>query len=144
MNLYTIGFTQKTAEQFFTKLCRAQVKRVVDVRLNNSSQLAGFAKSDDLRYFLKTVCAIDYIWSPELAPTKAMLDALKKQKGAWLDYERDFLALIKARQIEETFKGKIMDSDCLLCSEPKPNQCHRRLLAEYWREKWGDVEIIHL
>jgi len=144
MKLYTIGFTKKSAEQFFTRLCKAGVKRIVDVRLNNVSQLAGFAKKDDLRYFAKTICGIEYVHLPELAPTQDILDAYKKQKGDWAVYEKRFLELMRERRIEETVQRSILEDGCLLCSEDKPHHCHRRLVAEYLREKWGDVEIVHI
>jgi uncharacterized protein (DUF488 family) len=145
MKLFTIGFTKKSAETFFTRLKNAGVKRVVDVRLNNVSQLAGFAKKDDLRYFAKAICGIDYVHVPALAPTADILDPYKKQKnGDWALYERQFLDLMRARRIEETVSPEILDGGCLLCSEEKPHHCHRRLVAEYLKEKWGNVEVEHL
>jgi uncharacterized protein (DUF488 family) len=144
IQLKTIGFTKKTAEQFFTRLKKAGVKRIIDIRLNNKSQLAGFAKKDDLKYFLKALCDIDYVHKPELAPTKAILEEYKKNKGDWAIYEKQFLALISARQIEEKLSPDTFHQACLLCSEDTPEQCHRRLVAEYLRNKWKNVEIIHL
>ena len=144
MRLFTIGFTKKSAEEFFTKLQQAAVKRLVDVRLNNVSQLAGFTKKDDLRYFTKTICRIDYVHEPALAPTKEILDAYKKNKGDWSVYEQQFLDLMAKRKIEQTMAREKLDGGCLLCSEDKPHHCHRRLVAEYLREKWGNIEIQHL
>jgi uncharacterized protein (DUF488 family) len=144
MKIFTIGFTKKSAETFFTRLQRAGVKRLVDVRLNNVSQRAGFTKKDDLRYFTKTICGIDYVHRPELAPTQEILDAYKKQKGDWNLYERQFLDLMRTRHIEDRVPHEILDGGCLLCSEEKPHYCHRRLVAEYLKEKWGDVEIEHI
>ena len=144
MTVYTIGFTKTTAESFFTRLQRARVKKVLDVRLNNISQLAGFAKKNDLRYFLKAICAIDYAHQPELAPTQDLLDAYKKHGGQWAVYERRFLELMASRRIEETVALDAVEGACLLCSEAKPHYCHRRLVAEYLRDKWGDLEICHL
>jgi uncharacterized protein (DUF488 family) len=144
MKLFTIGFTKKSAEVFFTRLKGAGVKRVVDVRLNNVSQLAGFAKKEDLRYFTKTICNADYVHLSSLAPTKDMLDAYKKLKGDWDLYQKQFLALIGERRIEDSISPEIMDGACLLCSEEKPHHCHRRLVAEYLKEKWGDIEIVHI
>src|SRR6187402_3704174 len=109
MKIFTIGFTKTTAEKFFSRLEKAGVKRMVDVRLNNISQLAGFAKRDDLRYFLKTICSIDYAHRPELAPTQDMLDAYKKDGGNWDDYERKFVDLIESRHIEETVTRDVVD-----------------------------------
>jgi uncharacterized protein (DUF488 family) len=144
MRLFTIGFTKKSAETFFTKLQRAGVARLVDVRLNNVSQLAGFAKRDDLRFFTKAICHVDYVHLPELAPTQEMLDAYKKHKGDWERYERQFLDLMKSRRIEETVQRDLLDGGCLLCSEDKPHHCHRRLVAEYLKGRWGDVDIEHI
>ena len=144
MTIYTIGFTKKSAEIFFTRLREARVKRLVDIRLNNLSQLAGFAKRDDLRFFTREICGIEYVHVPELAPTQDILDAFKKQKGDWRVYERQFLDLMRGRRIEENVPRELVDGGCLLCSEEKPDECHRRLVAEYLREKWGDVEIEHI
>ncbi|MBW6486424.1 MAG: DUF488 domain-containing protein [Syntrophobacterales bacterium] len=144
MTVFTIGFTKKTAEEFFTLLMKAGVKRVIDIRLNNVSQLAGFAKREDLRYFLRAIGGIDYLHRPDLAPTQQILDEFKKNKGSWPDYERDFLALLLARKAELNITPELLDEGCLLCSEDKPLHCHRRLVAEYLRSKWGNVGIIHL
>lgn len=144
MKVYTIGFTKKSAEEFFTKLGKSGAKRIVDVRLNNVSQLAGFAKRDDLKYFAKTICGMDYVHLPELAPTQDILDAFKKHKGDWRVYEEKFLRLMTERQIEARVKKEVIDEGCLLCSEHEPEHCHRRLVAEYLREKWGDTRILHL
>ena len=144
MKLFTIGFTKKPAEAFFSRLSKAGVKRVIDVRLNNVSQLAGFAKRDDLRYFLKALCKIDYIHVPELAPTKEIMDNFKKNKGEWSVYEKDFLGLLEERRPGETLSKDLFDGACLLCSEDKPDHCHRRLVAEHLADKWGNMEIINL
>jgi uncharacterized protein (DUF488 family) len=144
MKLLTIGFTKKSAEKFFTKLRDSGAKRVVDVRRNNVSQLAGFAKKDDLQFFLREICRMDYVHLPLLAPTQQMLDAYKKNKGDWSLYEREFLGLMAARRIEANVdRGEIADG-CLLCSEHTPEHCHRRLVAEYLRDRWGGVDIVHL
>jgi uncharacterized protein (DUF488 family) len=145
MKIFTIGFTKKSAETFFTLVKNSGARRLVDVRLNNVSQLAGFAKKDDLRYFTETICNIDYVHVPELAPTADMLDRFKKQKSIdWELYERQFLELITQRQIDQTISRDLLDGACLLCSEEKPHHCHRRLIAEYLRGHWGNVEINHI
>lgn len=144
MKIYTIGFTKTSAEGFFTRLQKAGVKQLVDVRLNNVSQLAGFAKRDDLRYFLRAICGIGYVHQPELAPTQPMLDAYKKDGGEWPEYEKRFLGLMAERRIESTIPKSSMDHVCFLCSEDKPHHCHRRLVAEYLQQKWGDISIEHL
>ena len=145
MKLFTIGFTKKSAETFFTKLKDSGAKRLVDVRLNNVSQLAGFAKKNDLRYFTKAICNIEYVHLPQLAPTAEILNPYKKAKnGDWELYERQFLELIRARHIESTTPRELLDGACLLCSEEKPHHCHRRLVAEYLKDKWSDVDIEHI
>lgn len=141
--VFTIGFTKMKARQFFELLKQSQVKSLIDVRLNNVSQLAGFTKKDDLAYFCE-MHGIRYVHRPELAPTQAMLDAYKKKGGGWEDYERQFLALMKERAIERRLRPEDLDRGCLLCSEDRPHRCHRRLVAEYLREQWGEAEIRHL
>lgn len=145
IEIFTIGFTKKKAEYFFEKLKKAGVMRIVDVRLNNVSQLAGFAKKDDLVYFLKEIGSIDYVHLPELAPTKDILDAYKKHKGDWVIYEQKFIELMEERRIEDKIPKEVINEGCLLCSEDKPHYCHRRLVAEYLKDKWcEDIEIKHL
>lgn len=144
IQIFTIGFTKKSAEEFFTKLCNEDVQRIVDIRLNNTSQLAGFTKKDNLCYFLKVICHIDYVHMLDLAPTQDILDEYKKHKGDWSVYENKFLKLIAEREIEKQDIKSILDRGCLLCSEDTPDHCHRRLVAEYLRDKWGNVEITHI
>jgi len=145
MEVCSIGFTQKTAEQFFTILKRAGIRRLLDVRLNNLSQLAGFTKRDDLRFFLREVCAADYRHEPLLAPTQEILDEYKKSKGPWQDYETKFLALMAERKIEHNIDRALFSvPTALLCSEPTAEHCHRRLVLEYLRDKWGGLTITHL
>ena len=144
IKIYTIGFTKKGAGTFFGLLMSNPIKKVLDIRLNNVSQLAGFSKKDDLKYFLRELCNIDYVHLPELAPTKDILDEYKKNKGDWAVYETQFKQLMAERQIETEFSPDLFDHACLLCSEHEPALCHRRLVAEYLLKKWGNVEIIHL
>ncbi|WP_107667639.1 DUF488 family protein [Cyanothece sp. BG0011] len=144
INLSTIGFTQKTAQEFFELLKKANVKRVIDTRLNNVSQLAGFAKKKDLQYFLKEIADIDYIHLVDLAPTKDILDDYKKKKGEWSVYETKFRDLMVQRKIEKKLDPEIIEDSCLLCSEAKPHHCHRRLVAEYLNNHWGNININHL
>lgn len=144
MNVYTIGFTKKSAKKFFELVRSSGAKRVVDVRLNNVSQLAGFAKRDDLAYFLATICGIEYVHVPELAPTQEMLDGYKKHGASWEEYEDRFLELMRERRVEDTISPELVQDGCLLCSEDQPHQCHRRLVAEYLNEHWGDIDIKHL
>ncbi len=145
MEVYTIGFTQKSAARFFDTLKRAGIKRLLDVRLNNVSQLAGFSKRDDLAYFLREICGADYVHDPRLAPTQALLDAYKKQKGTWSDYEPRFLALMVERRIEETFDRSLLAGPTvLLCSEATAEHCHRRLVLEYLQRFDPAIRIVHL
>ena len=143
MQIFTIGFTKTTAENFFSRLKKSGAKKILDVRLNNVSQLAGFAKRDDLKFFADTICGMGYRHEPKLAPTKEILDDYKKHKGSWHEYEEKFIKLMTQRKIEDLDPTEINGS-CLLCSEDKPHYCHRRLVAEYLRDKWTDMEIIHL
>lgn len=145
MEVYTIGFTKRKAAEFFGALRRANIKLLLDVRLNNSSQLAGFTKKDDLPFFLQELCGAEYIHEPLLAPTQGLLDAYKKKKGSWQEYERCFLALMAERKIEERIDPKLFEGlTVLLCSEATADYCHRRLVLEYLRDKWNGMTIIHL
>jgi uncharacterized protein (DUF488 family) len=151
MRVFTIGFTQKPASRFFGLLREAGVKRVVDVRLNNEGQLAGFAKRADLEFFLRELGGIGYVHEPLLAPTQAMLDGFKKGRGkaggkawTWEKFERAFLELMRERRVEERVAREVIEGGCLLCSEHEPQRCHRRLVAEYLGERWGGVEVVDL
>ena len=144
MRICTIGFTHKKAEDFFTRLQKSGVKRVVDVRLNNVSQLAGFSKREDLRYFLNAILGIEYVHLPVLAPTQDILDEYKKNKGDWKVYEEKFLRLMQSRRIENEIPREAVSEGCLLCSEDKPHRCHRRLVVEYLQRRWGNLDIKHI
>ena len=144
MNVFSIGFTQKKASEFFELLRKEEIKNLVDVRLNNVSQLAGFSKRDDLQFFLRELCQIDYIHLPDLAPTKDILNAYKKGNMEWSEYEEKFLNLMVKRNIERIDKSVIEDG-CLLCSEHKPHNCHRRLVIDYLNDSWGsNFDVKHL
>lgn len=142
IKLNTLGFTKINAQTFFDRLKKAGVKRLIDVRLNNVSQLAGFTKRDDLSYFCEQH-GLDYVHIPEMAPTKEILDSFKKMKGSWEDYEKNFNALMKERSIEK-LNPQLFKDGCLLCSEAEPHHCHRRLVAEYLDAHWGNLRIHHL
>lgn len=144
MKVFTIGFTKKTAEEFFGALGKAGVERVVDVRLNNESQLAGFSKRRDLEYFLKHLLGIEYLHVPSLAPTRELLGRYRKKEISWLDYEGRFVELMRERIIEEQISRDVLQGACLLCSEELPDRCHRRLVAEYLQRAMGDIEVSHL
>ena len=145
MEVYTIGFTQKPAAAFFGALKGAGIRRLLDVRLNNSSQLAGFSKRDDLAYFVDAICGAEYRHEPLLAPTQDLLDSYKKQKGAWADYARAFLALLTERHVETALPRDLFAvPTVLLCSEPAAEHCHRRLVLEYLQGYWPEIQIVHL
>ncbi len=142
MEILTIGFTKKTARQFFDSLKQNNVKQLIDVRLNNVSQLSGFAKKEDLSYFLSELCGASYIHKPLLAPTQAMLDEYKKEHGGWLEYRKKFLQLIADRTIEKSISPDLFSTrTVLLCSELTAEHCHRGLVVEYLREHWGSVDV---
>ncbi len=144
IKLYTIGFTKKSAEQFFTILRKAGVRRVIDIRLNNASQLAGFAKRDDLQYFLNELCGSEYIHRPDLAPTAELLKDYRDKAIDWDTYEHTFSKLLHGRASEKNIDREFLDMSCLLCSEAEAAHCHRRLVAEYLRDALGNIEICHL
>ncbi len=144
IDLFTIGFTKKNARQFFELLSKAKIRLIIDTRLNNTSQLAGFTKRSDLEYFLKTIGNIDYVHILDFAPTKDILDEYKKKKGSWEDYEKKFIKLMNERKIEKKISTDRLNLSCLLCSEAKPHNCHRRLVAEYLNQKLGNINISHL
>ena len=141
--LFTIGFTRKSAERFFTLLRQAGVRRVLDIRLNNSSQLAGFTKAEDLPFFLSEIGGIDYVYLAQLAPTQEIVDMARKQKDR-VAFEKAYRALIEKRQIEKTVDADLLDAGCLLCSEDRPEECHRRIAAEYLAARLGNLTIAHL
>lgn len=146
MEIFTIGFTRTTAEHFFDRLKSHRIERLLDVRLNNKSQLAGFAKQDDLAYFLCELLGADYEHAPLLAPTQDILDDFKKRKEMpWREYEERFFALLREREVERLLMPEEFSKrTVLLCSEDTPEHCHRRLVAEYLQRHWGDVQIEHL
>jgi uncharacterized protein (DUF488 family) len=142
--LFTIGFTQKGAERFFTLLTGAGVRRVLDVRLYNRTQLAGFSKGPDLEYFLRVIGGIGYEALPELAPSPELFTFIKKEGGAWDAYAARYVALLRERGVERSLERARFAGACLLCAEHEPRHCHRRLAAEYLRDAWGNLEIRHL
>ncbi|EJG1821193.1 DUF488 domain-containing protein [Vibrio parahaemolyticus] len=145
MKIYTIGFTKKTAESFFGYLSSSNIKTLIDVRLNNTSQLSGFAKRDDLRFFLKELCDADYVHIPELAPTKKILKPYQNKEISWERYEDMFLNLMAQRNIEKLISTSLLDQGCLLCSEHEPHFCHRRLVVEYLNQVTNlNLDVKHL
>jgi uncharacterized protein (DUF488 family) len=145
VEIHTIGFTKKSAAEFFETLRRAGIRRLIDVRLNNTSQLAGFAKRDDLQYFLRQICGADYVHESLLAPTQEILDAYKKKMIEWDQYARQYQDLLASREAEKAVNRHLFDVPAvLLCSEPTAEHCHRRLAAEYLAEHWAEVKVVHL
>lgn len=144
MRLYTIGFTKKSASIFFEILKNKRVITLIDIRLNNKSQLAGFTKEEDLKYFLEKIAAIKYVHVPAFVPSEEILNGYREKKLSWPDYEKAYISLIESRDVLKGFDISLFDDGCLLCSEPTPEKCHRRLLAEYISRKMPNIEIIHL
>lgn len=145
MKIYTIGYSQKTAAQFFYDLKKiAGLSKVIDVRLNNTSQLAGFTKKDSLDFFLKEILSINYFHLPILAPTEELLSSYQKKTIGWTSYAEQFLQLMEERGIEAQLNSKMLNNSCLLCSEQSPEYCHRRLIVEYLSRNWGNIEILHI
>lgn len=137
MAIYTAGFAEWTAEQFFGELKQRQVDQLIDVRLNNVSQLAGFAKKKDLEYFLRVICGAEYRHEPLLAPTAEMLKDYRSKKTSWTEYESLFTLLLAERRVESVLSRQMLDGNpVFLCSEHKPDHCHRRLALEYLEERW--------
>jgi uncharacterized protein (DUF488 family) len=156
IRIFTIGANEKSAEEFFALIMDAGVRRIVDVRLNNNGTLAGFTRATHLPYLLREIAGIEYEHRPGLAPDDKILSAWKlnasakkagKRRITWAEYEIRFARLIRNRKIETLVKPANMNHACLLCSEPTPEKCHRRLVAEYLRDKWAGkvkVDIVHL
>lgn len=144
MKLYTIGFTNKSARRFFELLQKNSVNRIIDTRINNVSQLSGFAKAKDLEFFAKAIGNMGYIHEIDFAPTKELLEKYRKKQISWDTYSKEYLDLIRYRRLENKVGAVELDHACLLCSEDLPEKCHRRLLAEYFKEKYPEIEVIHL
>lgn len=144
MKIYTIGFTKKNAREFFQLLKINNVEQLVDIRLNNTSQLAGFTKRDDLEFFLKELCGITYHHFNFLAPTKEIRDIYIKEKN-WEHYTKAYNELLKNRLVQDKLDRSFFEKrTCFLCTEPSAKYCHRGLLAEYLKKHWNDIEIVHL
>lgn len=145
LRVYTIGFTRRSAESFFSALREAGIRRLLDVRLRNSSQLAGFSKKDDLQYFLRELCAAEYVHDARLTPTDELLDGIRKKRIDWSEYDRRFRTLMADRHIENVIAPDFFKvPTVLLCTEPAADRCHRRLVLEHLQRHWGDLDIVHL
>jgi len=142
--LYTVGFTKKSAAEFFGLLRSNGVERILDVRLNRTSQLAGFAKERDLKFFLKELGSVDHVVLEELAPTAELLDAYRSKAMTWDAYSAGYTALLKERRVEETVPRDLIEGGCLLCSEHTADKCHRRVAAEYLAARIDGIQITHL
>ncbi len=146
MNVYTIGFSQKSAEEFFNLLKNNKVKRLVDTRLNNKSQLAGFSGVKHLPYFLK-LHNIEYEYKPEWAPSKELLTGYRDKSINWDEYVKVYNQLLIDRNIAKNISNEgvaSLDNIALLCSEPTAELCHRRLLSEYFMQHFDNVKVKHL
>jgi len=144
IKLYTIGFAGKSAETFFDLLTNAGVKKIVDTRINHTSQLAGFAKSSDLKFLAKEIGVISYEHNIDLAPTKELLTRYREKDISWEEYEIEYLNLLDMRKIATKINIEKLHRNCLLCSEHTPEKCHRRLLADYLKHVKNEIEIVHL
>ena len=146
ITLYTIGFTKKSAKSFFELLINAKIERLIDIRINNSSQLAGFAKGADLEYFMNKICNAKYVHDTNLAPTKELLKSYRDGDTSWNEYIATFNGLLKSRHIAERYDIEKYNNNCFLCTEDTPEQCHRRLVVEYLKKNNPDkqIRIIHL
>lgn len=144
MEIYTIGFVQKPAEKFFGDLRQAGIRRLVDVRIHNTSQLSGYTKRVDLVFFLRELCNAEYVYEPLLAPTAEMLADYRSKKLSWTNYERLYRELLVQRQVARRLSRESFESpSVLLCSELLPDYCHRRLAADYLANAWG-ATVTHL
>ncbi len=144
MTLYTIGSGKKSARDFFTLLQKNGVRRLIDIRLNNTSQLAGYTKKPDLEYFLDAIAGIGYLHLTDFAPTESLMDGYKSKKISWPEYEQEYARLLEARQALSKTDPALFAGACLLCSEPAATRCHRRLLAEHLAAKTPGLQIVHL
>jgi uncharacterized protein (DUF488 family) len=145
MKVYSIGFTKKTAAEFFTALRQAEIRRLLDVRLHNASQLAGFTKRENLPFFLKELCGADYLHESLLTPAPDLLEGYRKKRISWQEYEPRFRSTLADRAVEKKIDKTLFHiPTVLLCSEVTATRCHRRLILEYLQEKWGGIDIVHL
>jgi len=144
MNIYTIGFTSKNAESFFSKLKDSGAKKLIDIRINRTSQLAGFAKEQDLGYFLRNLAKLDYQINSDLAPTKALLASYRKQEIDWEAYSDEYISQIRARNVIQSLGVTYFSDSVLMCSENAPDYCHRRLLTDLLIDQFSELKVTHL
>jgi uncharacterized protein (DUF488 family) len=144
MTLFTIGFTQKSAKQLFDLLKKNHIKRIIDIRLHNNNQLAGYTKKDDFEYFLKEIANINYKYIKEMAPTEELMKAIREKQISIEEFKKQFLKILKERKIEKALSKEEIDMSCLLCSEAKAEDCHRSVVSEYLRSKYKEIEIINI
>jgi len=139
--LFTIGFAHKSARQFFDLLAKHHIKKIVDIRLSNNNQLAGYTKKEDLRHFLKEIANIEYVYMPELAPTEELMKAKREKTISMNDFEKKFLKLLKKREIEKIVKEEDLNMSCLLCSEASAGECHRSVVTKYLLKRFNMLII---
>jgi uncharacterized protein (DUF488 family) len=144
MKLFTIGFTGKSAEEFFSILTKNKVSTVIDIRLNNNNMFAGFTKKENFPYVLRHLAGIDYIEMRSCTPTDELLNNLKNEEITWSEYKKQYLKLLKEQKVVEKFSKKILSRACLLCAEPEPDYCHRKLLADYLSKNFDGIVVEHL
>lgn len=144
VRVFTIGYAGRNGRDFFTTLKQTGIKKIIDVRLYNTSQLAGFTKKCDLEYFLQAIVGADYVHLPVMAPTRGLLNDYKKGEVSWEQYESQFKSIITQRQIERHIELEDLDMSCFLCAEATADNCHRRLVAEYMARIWPNITIQHL
>jgi uncharacterized protein (DUF488 family) len=145
VEIYTIGFTKKSARRFFEQLRQAGIRKLIDVRISNTSQLAGFTRRDDLAYFTDSILGATYVHEPKLAPTPELLRSYRKREIDWGEFESQFLKLLSDRKVEVLLSEEFFSGpSVLLCSEPTADRCHRRLILEYLGRRWQRITAIHL
>jgi len=144
IQIFTIGYSGKDAREFFGLLKQAGIKRLFDVRLYNTSQLAGYTKRGDIEYFLGSIVDADYVHLPIMAPTKRLLNDYKNGAVSWNDYEKQFKGIVTSRQIEKCIELDDLNMGCFLCAEATAANCHRRLVAEYLKSHLPNISIGHL
>lgn len=144
MIVFTIGVSDKTAQQFFTLINKPALARVIDIRPENTVNLGGFSKKNNLPFLLQEMGQREYVRNLELVPDRNMLDDAKLTPASFHQYKQQVQTLLSSRKIETTIPRELIDGACLMCNEPRANHCYRKVLAEYLKDKWGDMIIMHL
>jgi uncharacterized protein YeaO (DUF488 family) len=144
MKLFTIGFTGKSAEKFFGLLETSKASKLIDIRINRTSQLAGFAKEQDLKFFLPKLIGMDYVIREDLAPTKELLASYRNKEINWDEFADKYSELLKQRGVIDSLNSELFDNAVLLCSENEPEKCHRSLLANLINKKFPNFQVTNL